>query len=115
MALGEKLKALRLQKGIKQDDIAKHLGLKTTSYISDAENNKFIPAEEKLKKWATALGITWEEMKDLVLEAELEELGIRDSAFTMMFKDIPRMTHEEKQSVIRAYEAVLKAREHKRG
>lgn len=114
MALGNKMRALRMQKGLKQEQIAEKLGYLSTSYISDAENNKFIPAEEKLKKWAEALRISWEEMKDLVLEAELEELGIQDPAFTMMFKDIPRMTYEEKQSIIRAYEAVVKARDRKR-
>ena len=114
MALGDKLRAIRTQKGMKQEQIAEKLGYKTLSYVSDAENNKFVPAEEKLQKWAEALHITWEEMKGLVLEAELEELGIQDPAFTMMFKDIPRMTLEEKQSIIRAYEAVLKARERKR-
>jgi hypothetical protein len=57
--------------------------------------------------------MTMEEMDDLFLEAELEELGINDPAFTMMFKDIPDMTAEEKQSIIRAYQAVLRARESK--
>ena len=114
MGFGDKLKAIRLQKEMSQTRIAEKLGYQNNSYISDAENNKFVPAEEKLKPWAEALGMSWEEMQDLVLETELEELGINDPAFTMMFKDIPDMTYEEKQSIIRAYQAVLRSRESRR-
>jgi len=115
MPLGEKLRSIRQQKGMTQEQVAEKMGYKNLSYVSDAENNKFVPAEDKLKKWAEALGMTWEQMQDLVLEADLEERGITDPAFTMMFKEVPRMTLEEKQSIIRAFEAVLKARESKRG
>lgn len=113
MPLGEKIRSIRQQKEMTQEQVAERLGYKTPSYVSDVENNKFVPSEEKLKKLATALKMSWEEMEDLVLEAELEDLGINEPAFTMMFKDIPKMTPEEKQSLIRTYEAVLKARSRK--
>lgn len=115
MAFGDKLRQLRLQKELTQLDVSRAIGYEnTTSYVSDAENNKFIPQPDKLEKWARALGMSKEEMDDLLLENRLESLGMDDPAFTMMFKDVPRMTKEEKQSVIRAYEAVLRAREAKR-
>jgi len=114
MAFGDKLRQLRLQKGLTQDQVRKVLGYETNSYISDAENGKFIPQPEKLVKWAKALGISKEEMDDLLLEAQLEQMGLDDPAFTMMFKEIPKMTKEEKQSLIRAYESVIKARRTKR-
>ncbi len=113
MGFGDKLKAIRLQKEMSQTKIAQRLGYQNNSYVSDAENNKFIPAEDKLRGWAEALGMPWEEMQDLLLESELEELGIKDAAFTMMFKDIPNLTYEEKRSIIDAYQLVLKARAEK--
>lgn len=111
---GKKIRHLRLQKGINQDLIAKKLGYQSNSYISDVETGKFIPSDEKMKVWADMLSLSMEQIEDLKLEAEIEELGISDPAFTMMFKDVPNMTHEEKQSIVRAYQAVLKARQAKR-
>jgi len=114
MGLGEKLKFERVKRGISQEEIAKRLGHKTNSYVSEVEGEKIWPAEEKLKIWAEVLGMSWEEMEDLILEAKLEELGISDPAFTVMFKEIPKMTPEEKKSILRAYEAVRKMREKKK-
>lgn len=114
MGFGDKLKAKRLGLGLSQAEFARRLGYQNNSYVNDVESNKYPPNEEKKKQWAKELGMTMEEMDDLFLEAELEELGINDPAFTMMFKDIPDMTYEEKQSIIRAYQAVLRARESKR-
>lgn len=114
MSFGRKIKQLRLQKGLTQQQVAKSLGYATSSYVSDVEMEKFIPAPDKLSKLAHALGVANEEMDDLLLEVRLESLGLDDPAFTMMFKEIPHMTKEEKQSVIRAYEAVIRARGQKR-
>lgn len=114
MAFGDKIKQLRLQKGLLQGEITKVLGYSTDSYISDVERNKFVPQPDKLEKLAKALDMSNEEMEALVLEDKLEKLGMDDPAFTMMFKEIPKMTKEEKQSLIRAYESVLRARQAKK-
>jgi transcriptional regulator with XRE-family HTH domain len=114
MALGDKLKNLRLQKNLSQMEVSAKLGYDTNSYVSDVENHVFIPASDKLKKWVIALGLSEDKAEELMTEAKLEELGVTDPAFTMMLKDVPDMTTEEKQSIIRAYEAVLKARGKKR-
>jgi len=113
MGFGDRLKALRLQKGITQKQIADKLGYTTNSYISDVENNKFVPPEEKLKTWAQIMGVSWEEIRNIMLEEEMKELGLNDAAFTMMFKDIPNLTLEEKESIINAYHVVLKTRAEK--
>lgn len=114
-AFGKKIRQIRLQKGLTQPEVTKRLGYKSNSYISDIELGKFIPAgEEKLDRLAEALGMTKDEMDELVLEERLEQLGLDDPAFTMMFKEVPHMTKEEKQSIIRAYEAVIRARGQKR-
>ena len=111
---GKRLRQKRLEKDISQEKLATMIGLTNNSYISDAENGRFIPSDEKMELWAKAIGITMEEVEDLKLEAEIERLGISDPSFTMMFKQVPTMNSEEKQNIIRAYEAVLKAREAKK-
>lgn len=114
MSFGKKIRQIRLQAGLTQVQVAKALGYETSSYVSDVEIGKFIPAPDKVERLARALGVSKEEMDDLLLEERLESLGLDDPAFTMMFKEIPHMTKEEKQSLIRAYEAVLRARGQKR-
>jgi transcriptional regulator with XRE-family HTH domain len=113
MGFGDRLKAIRIRNGVTQKQLAEKMGYQTNSYISDAENNKFIPTEDKLREWADIIGVSWEEIKEIQLDEEIKTLGIKDAAFTMMFKDIPNLTLEEKQSIIDAYQAVLKARAEK--
>ena len=114
MSFGRKIKQLRLQQGLTLLQVSSALGYSSASYLSDVEAGKFIPSAGKLHKLAHALGVRNDEMDDLLLEERLESLGLDDPAFTMMFKEIPHMTREEKQSVIRAYEAVIRARGQKR-
>ena len=110
MGFGNRIRQIRLQKGITQETVAKALGLTSQSYVSDVEHNKFIPQGKKLEIWAKTLGLTMEQIQDLILEAKIEKLGISDPGITMMFKEVPKMTKEEKNSLIRSYEAILKAR-----
>ena len=108
---GKKMKQIRLERGISQEDLAERLGVGSNSYISDAERGRFLPSDEKLKDWADIMGLSWEEVEDLKVDAELERLGLTDPGFTMMFKEVPNMTTEEKASIVRSYEAVMRARE----
>jgi len=111
MAIGDKLRQIRLERGITQELIAKKLDQVTNSYVSQVENSLRYPSLDKLEIWGETLGLTQEELEDLILEAKLEEIGIGDPSFAIMFKDIPKMTAEEKRSILRAYDAVRKARE----
>ena len=108
---GKKMKQIRLERGISQEDLAERLGVGSNSYISDAERGRFLPSDDKLKAWADVMGLTWEEIEDLKVDSELERLGLTDPGFTMMFKEVPNMTTEEKASIVRSYEAVMRARE----
>ncbi|MEM2988488.1 MAG: helix-turn-helix transcriptional regulator, partial [Candidatus Bathyarchaeia archaeon] len=85
MGLGDKLRQIRLERGISQEAVAAKLGQQTNSYVSMVELGRRRPSPEKLILWAEALGLSQEEIEDLVLEAKLEELGITEPAFTMMF------------------------------
>lgn len=111
MAIGDKLRQIRLERGKTQEYIAKKLDQATNSYVSQVENNLRHPSLDKLEIWGEALDLAQEELEDLILEARLEEIGIDDPSFTVMFKDVPKMSPEEKRSILRAYEAVRKARE----
>jgi len=110
---GDKLRQIRLEKSMSQEKLAHEMGYSNNTYVSDAERGKFIPGPDKLEKWARVLGMTNGEMEDLLLESKLQDLGLDDPGFTLMFKDVPNMTREEKQSLIRAYEKVIKARKPK--
>ncbi|MHB1361721.1 MAG: helix-turn-helix domain-containing protein [Thermoleophilia bacterium] len=107
---GKELRRLRHEKGLTIMQVSKVLGYSTAGYVSDAERGKFIPQPDKLNKWAKALGMTQAEINGLLANARLEDFGLTDPGFTLMFKEVPNMTAEEKESLIKAYEAVIKAR-----
>ena len=108
--LGKRLRQIRTEKGLPQSAISDVLGYKTSSYVSDVEKGKFIPQPEKLYVWGKVMGMTKSQVDDLVVDVKMEDIGLSDPGFTIMFKEVPNMTAEEKESVIRAYEAVIKAR-----
>lgn len=108
--LGKRLRQIRTEKGLPQSAISDVLGYKTSSYVSDVEKGKFIPQPEKLYVWGKVMGMTKSQVDDLVVDVKMEDIGLSDPSFTLMFKEVPNMTVEEKESVIRAYEAVIKAR-----
>jgi transcriptional regulator with XRE-family HTH domain len=56
MLIGERLKALRIEKNMPQGDIEKHTGL-LRCYISRVENGHTIPAVQTLEKIARALEV----------------------------------------------------------
>ncbi len=111
--LGKRLRQIRAEKGLPQSAISDVLGYKTSSYVSDVEKGKFIPQPEKLYVWGKVMGMTKSQGDDLVVDVKMEDIGLSDPGFTIMFKEVPNMTAEEKESVIRAYKAVIKAREAK--
>ena len=79
MAFGDKIKQIRLEKGLLQSAVAKKMGFENTSYVSDMERNKFVPQPDKWDRLGAALGMTEAEVEDLVLEDKLEKLGMSGS------------------------------------
>ena len=103
MALGQKLRKIRKEKGFSQQKLAEKLGYKSNSYIADVEKGEFIPSEEKLKKIAKALGIPFSQIKDILIESKLEDLGIKEKALQELFKDTPKLPKSEKRKIIEVY------------
>jgi len=110
MNFGQKLRQLKIQKGLTQQKLAEKLGYKTNSYISDVENGRFIPSKEKLKKIAKALGVSFKVLDDMLIESRLEALGIKEPELISLFKDIPNLPEKDKKAIINAY---LKIKERK--
>jgi transcriptional regulator with XRE-family HTH domain len=81
MNFGQKLRRLRLEKGLTQQELAEKLGYKTNSYISDVRSGHFIPSKEKLKKIVRALDVPFKVLENMLLESRLEALRKRIQAF----------------------------------
>jgi len=75
------------------------------------EKGKFIPSEKKLRKIAKAFRVPFSRIKGLLIEAKLEELGIKEPEFISLFRDIPKLSKKEKKRIIEVY---LKIKEGKK-
>ena len=114
MNFGQKLRQLRIEKGLTQQKLAERLGYKTNSYISDVESGHFIPSKEKLKKIAKALDVPFKVLEDMLLESRLEALGIKEPELLSLFKDIPSLPESDKRAIINAYLKVKERRMRKK-
>lgn len=113
---GDKLRKLREVRGVSQGELARRLGYTTNSYISDVEKGAFVPPDEdKLRQIARALDVPFDLIKEMALEARLEDLGIREPGFLSLFKDIPRLTKGDKREILRTYMKIKSTRNNKNG
>ena len=103
MKFGKKLRRLREEKGISQQELANILGYKSNSYIYDIERGSFTPSEEKIKRLAKALKVSFSEIKNLMFVSKLEDLGIKDPHFISMLRDYSRLSVEDKRAIVRLY------------
>jgi transcriptional regulator with XRE-family HTH domain len=110
MTFGQKLRRLRIKKGLTQQQLAERLGYVTNSYISDVEKGHFIPSKDKLKKIAKALGVPFKVLDDMLLESRLEGLGIKEPELISLFKDIPSLPEKDKRAIINAYLSIKERR-----
>lgn len=105
-----KIRQLRIEKGLSQQQLAERLGYKSNSYVSDVKSGHFIPSRDKLKKIAKALDVPFKVLEDTLLESRLEALGIRESELLSLFKDIPSLPEKDKRAIINAYLKVKERR-----
>jgi len=111
MIFGEKLRRLRIEKGLTQQQLAERLGYVTNSYISDVEKGHFIPSRDKLKRIARALDVPFKVLEDMLLESRLEALGIKEPELISLFKDIPSLSEKDKRAIINAYLSIKERRQ----
>ena len=77
MELGERIRTLRLRRGVSQADLEKQVGVKR-SYISRVEGRQVIPSLETLSRIARALGAELPELFSRVSEADdTDEASLR--------------------------------------
>ena len=103
MTFGQKLRKIRDEKGMSQQELAKRLGYKTNSYVSDMEKGKFVPSLGKMKKIAKALGISFSKLKGFLVESRLKEIGVKDPFLISIVTDYPSLTGRNKKAIIKAY------------
>lgn len=93
MDIGSKIKFFRIQKGLKQDDLAR--GIISVSYLSKIENNLTSPSEEVLRLLCERLEVSLIEQQD-------------DTIFQELMSWYKLMTTSESQEIKRRYESLSK-------
>jgi transcriptional regulator with XRE-family HTH domain len=91
MDIGSKLKFFRIQKNLKQEDLAR--GIISVSYLSKIENNLTTPSEEVLRLLCERLGVSLIEQQD-------------DTVLTELLAWYKLMVTSESEEIKRRYEAV---------
>lgn len=103
---GRKFQKLRELKGLSKVELSKRLGHKTDTYLYDLERGVFVPPLATRRRLAQALEVPSAMLEEMVMEAEIEALGITDPGFVSLFKNYPRLSKVDKQAIIKAYERV---------
>ena len=103
ITFGEKFRKLRALRGLSLKEVSRRLGYASSSYVHDVEKGVFVPPPNKFKEIAKALGVPTSLLEDLLLEARIEDLGIREAEFITMFKDLPKLSKKDKRAIINAY------------
>jgi transcriptional regulator with XRE-family HTH domain len=114
MIFGQKLRKLRLQKGLTQQQLAERLGYVTNSYISDVEKGAFIPSRKKLKRIAKALGVPFKKLDDMLLDSKIEAFGIKEPQLRELFREVPNLPEKDKRAIIKVYLQIKEKRAKKK-
>jgi len=99
MSLGTRIKDLRIQKRLKQAELAEIVGLNSYVQIGRYETGKAKPAADMLSKLAKALDTTTDylvndDMNDASVTAQLT-----DRELLKQFKEVEQFSAEDKQVV----------------
>jgi transcriptional regulator with XRE-family HTH domain len=111
--IGEKLRQIREQKGLKLKQVAQKANL-SLSYMSDIEHNrKKLKKPQTLEAIGNALELTEKELEEIKIDAKISEIGMKNPSFTMMFKEIAigKMTLDEKRKILDVYDLIKHQRQ----
>ena len=106
-----KVRTLREVRGISQSELGRRLGHAGKGYVHDVERGAFVPPGDKRKLYAKALGVSADLIEDIVLEAKIIELGVREPGFVSMFKDYHRLSRRDRLAIIRTYREIKKRKD----
>lgn len=105
MNLGEKIKKLRLEKGLSQDELGKAMGVHYT-HISRYERNQSNPSIDALRKLAKVFGVS----ADYLLFDDLDKVAlgnVHDSDLRQQFQDLDRLSDTVREKVKFLIQAIL--------
>lgn len=109
-AFAQRLKQLRMQKGLMQKEFAKSISVNYTQY-NRYEKGETIPSAEIFAKLADALGTT----VDYLMEGKADEAvvaNLADKELLQLFRDIEVFTPEEKEHVKFVLNGIVKTKKH---
>ena len=94
--VGEKLRKLRKDKGLTQQQVEQLTGIAQKN-ISSYESGKLVPSGKTLQKFASALGV---EVLELASEHPAEPvLAISDGELLQMFRELQKLPDSDKSKV----------------
>jgi transcriptional regulator with XRE-family HTH domain len=106
-AFGERLKSLRMSKGMSQKAFAENVGVHPVHY-NRYENGVTVPAAETLSKLAEGLGVS----VDYLLEGKNEDAAVanfEDKELLGMFAEIEKMPAPVKAHVKFALDSIIRS------
>ena len=105
ITLGQKIKQLRDEKGLSQNDLEKKSGV-SSKLLSKYENGRIMPTADTLKKIAQGLDIS----ADYLIFDNVPKDGrcqLNDLQLFERFKEVERMPDEEKLVIMHLIDAVI--------
>jgi len=111
LAIAEKIKKIRKEKGMSQAGLAKKIGV-NTRMISLYESGKSTPSMETVQKLAGLFGVT----ADYLFHegpVDYESMDIKDKSLIPVFEEIDQMNEKEKEAIKVFVEAVAFKRKNK--
>jgi transcriptional regulator with XRE-family HTH domain len=106
MTLGEKIKRLRTEKGISQEELGREMGGVHYTHISRYERNQSTPSIEALKKLAKIFGVS----ADYLLFDDIDKMtlgDIHDPELLNQFRELDRLDNEVRGKARFLLEAIL--------
>jgi transcriptional regulator with XRE-family HTH domain len=110
MALGEKLKKLRKEKGWSQQEVSSRLGVHQ-KHLSRYENNASKPSLDMLRKLGEIFNVS---VDFLIDEGASAEPAIRDKELQTYFEKVDNLDEENKKVIKAVIDAILVKTEVKR-
>ncbi len=102
MTLGERIKIVRIQKKINQQELAKDANVHQKN-ISKYETNGVIPSAMTLKSIANVLGVSTD-----YLLGNKSDKDIKDNILFRYFMEIDKMPDDSKKALMTVIEAYIK-------
>ena len=110
VTISERIRRLRIQKGVSQKEFADQIGLHPAQY-NRYEKGENIPATEILGKLADALNVSF----DYLYEGEKEDAitaDFEDRELLEMFKEIEKLPTDKKEHIKYTLKSYIKAEKH---